>query len=40
MDVRLGVLNHTVLQYKSKERNQDKKLRGLEGEEFVDDLEE
>lgn len=28
MDVRLGVLNHTVLQYKSKERNQDKKFRG------------
>lgn len=29
MDVRLGVLNHTVLQYKSKERNQDKKLRNI-----------
>lgn len=38
MDVRLGVLNHTVLQYKSKERNQDKKFRNMDVEEF-DDLE-
>jgi len=32
MDVRLGVLNHSVLQYKSKERNQDKKLRNIDAE--------
>lgn len=38
MDVRLGVLNHTVLQYKSKERNQDKKIKNIEADEF-DDLE-
>jgi hypothetical protein len=25
MDVRMGVLSHTILQYKTKERNQDKK---------------
>lgn len=30
MDVRMGVLNHTILQYKSKERNVDKKYRNLE----------
>ena len=38
MDVRLGVLNHTVLQYKSKERNQDKKFKAMDVDEF-DDLE-
>lgn len=36
MDVRLGVLNHTVLSYKTRERNQDKKLRNIEAEEFDD----
>ncbi len=36
MDVRMGVLNHTILQYKSKERNQDKKYRNIEAEEFDD----
>lgn len=25
MDVRIGVLSHTILQYKTKERGQDKK---------------
>lgn len=32
MDVRLGVLNHSVLQYKTKERNQDKRLKNIEAE--------
>lgn len=36
MDVRLGVLNHTVLQYKTKERNQDKRVRNIDAEEFED----
>lgn len=36
MDVRLGVLNHTVLSYKTRERNQDKKLKNIEAEEFDD----
>ena len=36
MDVRLGVLNHTVLQYKTKERNTDKRSRNIEAEEFED----
>lgn len=36
MDVRMGVLNHTILKYKSKEKNQDKKFRNLEAEEFDD----
>ena len=36
MDVRLGVLSHTVLQYKTKERNQDKRGRNMEAEEFED----
>lgn len=39
MDVRLGVLNHTVLQYKSKERNQDKKFKVNEAEEFEDNFQ-
>ena len=30
MDVRMGVLNHTILQYKYKERNQDKKYKNIE----------
>ena len=36
MDVRLGVLNHTVLQYKTKERNQDKRPKNIDAEEFED----
>lgn len=36
MDVRMGVLNHTILQYKSKERHEDRKYRNLEAEEFDD----
>ena len=36
MDVRLGVLNHTVLQYKTKERNQDKRSKNIEADEFED----
>ena len=36
MDVRMGVLNHTILQYKHMERNQDKKYKNIEAEEFDD----
>lgn len=32
MDVRMGVLNHTVLQFKTKERHQDKKHRNIEAD--------
>jgi len=36
MDVRMGVLGHTILQYKSKEKNTDRKNKVIDAE----DLEE
>ncbi len=37
MDVRMGVLSHTILQYKTKERTQDKRtLKNVEAEEEYD----
>lgn len=36
MDVRMGVLSHTILQYKAKEKNVDKKNKILD----VDELED
>ena len=38
MDVRIGVLSHTILQYKTKERGQDKKtmLKNMQAEELYD----
>jgi len=38
MDVRLGVLSHTILQYKTKEKGQDRKtmLKNMEAEELYD----
>ena len=38
MDVRMGVLSHTILQYKTKEKNQDKKslLKNIDAEDLYD----
>lgn len=38
MDVRMGVLSHTILQYKTKEKNQDKKslLKNMDAEDLYD----
>jgi hypothetical protein len=37
MDVRMGVLNHTILQYKARERGQDKKVyKNIEAEDLYD----
>jgi len=36
MDVRMGVLSHTILQYKSKEKNVDKKNKILDMDELED----
>lgn len=36
MDVRMGVLSHTILQYKTKERNQDKKSKNIDAEDLYD----
>ncbi len=38
MDVTIGVLGHTILQYKTKERNQDKKAlaRHMDAEDLYD----
>lgn len=34
MDVRMGVLSHTILQYKTKEKNTDKKAKNIVEEEY------
>jgi len=39
MDVRMGVLSHTILQYKTKERNQDKKAQKIVDAEDLYDFE-
>lgn len=38
MDVRMGVLSHTILQYKTKEKNQDKKslLKNMDAQDLYD----
>ncbi len=38
MDVRMGVLSHTILQYKTKEKTQDKKalLKNMDHEDLYD----
>jgi hypothetical protein len=37
MDVRMGVLSHTILQYKTKERSQDRKgMKHVEAEDLYD----
>ena len=37
MDVTMGVLNHTILQYKARERGQDKKVyKNIEAEDLYD----
>lgn len=37
MDVRMGVLSHTILQYKTKEKTQDKKaLKNMDAEDLYD----
>jgi hypothetical protein len=39
MDVRMGVLSHTILQYKTKERNVDKKAQKIVDAEDLYDFE-
>lgn len=39
MDVRMGVLSHTILQYKSKERVHDKKAKNVVDNEDLEDFE-
>lgn len=36
MDVRMGVLSHTILQYKTKEKSGDRKNKNIEAEDLYD----